>query len=911
MNARACVFMVLLPAFNSAFGQGNIHVKVVDGETNRPIPYANVYISQTTMGGYTNDKGEIEVKKIPLGAYQLVISEIGHISLQRKLVVRGPQTIYMTVKLFARVLNEVVIVAKRDRKWRRQLKRFEKLFFGTDHFRQCNILNPSALHFKTEGNEFIAEAKEPLKIENNYLGYNLNFTIRSCFFNANKFIIMGYTAFEEKQGTEKQLLKWSEHREKMYRGSPQHFLHTVLDSSLQKEGYRVYTDITGDEKILRGSTLSANLGKTIVPDTISKRVNAGAYGMYVFNLPKRLEIHYLRRATWSLAYTDVGHAISWFEVKNETPILVSRGGVIQNPEDVTVGGAMSNLRVADWLPLDYKYSDEYIPEPIVPKRARVALLEKPYVQTDRDYYYADEIMWLKGYMSYTMPLMKDTLSQSVYVELSDAKGKIVATRHYHIEEGKFRGDILFDKTWKPGLYQLKAYTAWMLNFDRQMIFTKTIGLLSETEAVKVETGYKVSADTLPNVWLQTDKQQYSARDKITVTIDVIDSLEFSTISDLSISVTDLQQAVPHKNEKSVAMNYLYPETPLDDPTRKINYDIEYGITFNGTFFVGKKRTQGSLTLFQENARDAFGIITDTSGVFKRNLLFNDTLNFYISAMNGANKRGRVVMDTARIKCPRLDLDPLSLDIYTANANEKRLNLQGANVLPEFSLRAKRIVPPKQPARLTGVSDYTVTGEWINEHGFPDVLAAIAARVPGMRYDPSGPSITFISGMFSGLKGGGAPLIVVDGIPVADQLQVTMIPMRSIEYVDVSKFTMASRWGVRAANGVIEIHTKTWKPGDPNDLTFDKSQLQLVKWVGYTSVSDFMSPDYGKPIDNDYYDHRATIYWSPMVSTNGKEPATVTFYAADAATKYRIVVEGVTSAGIPVHAEKIVDIINGR
>ena len=115
-------------------------------------------------------------------------------------------------------------------------------------------------------------------------------------------------------------------------------------------------------------------------------------------------------------------------------------------------------------------------------------------------------------------------------------------------------------------------------------------------------------------------------------------------------------------------------------------------------------------------------------------------------------------------------------------------------MPEFSLRAKRIVPPKQPARLTGVSDYTVTGEWINEHGFPDILAAIAARVPGMRYDPSGPSITFISGMFSGFKGGGPPLIVVDGVPVTDQLQIVMIPMRSIDYVDVSKFAMASRWG---------------------------------------------------------------------------------------------------------------------
>jgi hypothetical protein len=923
MITRTFILLLLLITFGTSFGQGqfgSIHVKVIDGETDRPIPYANVYISQTTIGGRTNDQGEIDVTKIPFGTHQLVISEVGHTPQQRKLVIKGTQTIYMTAKLFQRVLDVVTVTAKHDRKWRHQLKRFEKMFFGKDHFRQCNIVNPSVLQFKIEDGRFIAEAKEPLKIENDFLGYDLSFTMKDCFFDANKFTIMGYIAYEERQGSEKQLSKWNENREKIYRGSPQHFLHTVLDSTLQKEGYKVYLDITNNEKIYRGSTLGANLGKTIVDDTLTRRVSPGAYGMYVFNLPKRLEVHYLRRRAWTVAYTDVGHAVSWFEVKNETPIIVSRSGVIQNPEDVTVGGAMSNLRVADWLPLNYKYSQDYIAEPIVPRKPRLALLEKPYVQTDRDYYYNGETMWLKGYMSYAVPIMKDTLSQSVYVELSDSSGSIVATKHYHVEEGKFRGDIVFDKKWKPGPYQLKAYTAWMLNFDRRMIFTKTVDLLGEFEAVKVAADYKVSADTLPNIWIYTDKQQYSARDKITLKIDVTDSSGFSTLSDLSVSVTDLEQAVPHKNEKSILTNYFYDETPLDHADKKMQFDIEYGINFNGTFVLGRKPMQGSLTLFQDSLKGTFGIITDTTGAFKRSLMFNDTLDFYVLATTQMNfrgtpvtRKGRIIMDTSRLPCPRLDLEPLSLDIYTAsmNSNVRRLNLRGANVLPEFSLTAKKIPARKPPLRMVGSGDYTVTGEWINERGFPDVLAAVAARVPGTIYDPSGPSIKFISGMFNGLRGGGSPLIVIDGVPISDQLQVVLIPMRSIEYVDVLKFALASKYGSRGAAGVVEIHTKTWKKRDPNDRSFDKSQLQLVKWIGYTTPSTFTSPDYGKPIDNGYYDYRATIYWSPTVTTNDNEPATVSFYAADAATRYRIVVEGVTAAGVPVRAEKIVDIVNGR
>jgi hypothetical protein len=166
-------------------------------------------------------------------------------------------------------------------------------------------------------------------------------------------------------------------------------------------------------------------------------------------------------------------------------------------------------------------------------------------------------------------------------------------------------------------------------------------------------------------------------------------------------------------------------------------------------------------------------------------------------------------------------------------------------------------------------------------------------------------------MFGSFSGGGAPLILIDGVPVNDPIQIVTIPMRSIDYVDISKFAAASRYGARGASGVIEIHTKTWKAQDPNDPTFDKSKLQEITWVGYTTASTFESPDYSKTADNNYYDSRATIYWSPSLTTNGKETATVSFYAADTATRYRIVVEGVTDAGEPVHAEKIVDVLKGR
>lgn len=910
MIARGIAVVWFLCLFNHVFAQehyGRIRVKVLDAESNRPVPYANVYLSQTTIGGYTDANGEIEVARIPPGTHQLIISEISHKLQQRKLIITGERPIYITVKLLVKMLEEVQVKAKRDRKWYRQFARFERLFFGTAHFRRCKITNPWVLDFKNEGRNFIAEADEPLKIQNNFLGYDLDFTIKTCFFNESKFTITGIVRFEEKNGDDALMEEWRKNRENIYRGSPSHFLHAMINNSLNADGYQIYADTTTNDKIIRGSTLSANIGHTILRDSVGGKVKPAGRGMYMITFPKRLEVHYLRKRARPVAYVNINHPISWMEVKNRQ-LTVSSQGIVQDPEDLTVVGMMGDLNVADWLPLNYQYPYD-TPQPLfVPLERRMSLLERPYVQTDRDYYYNGETMWLKGYLSYAVPLLRDTLSQSIYVELLDSNNRIVGWKHYAVNEGKFYGDILLDKKFAPGLYQLKVFTTWMLNFDRRLIFSRTIRLLGENEAVRVTGNYRPPADTLTNISVQTDKTSYSQREKIVVTIDVTDSLGFSTTSDLSVSVTDLEQAVPHRTEKTILSNYLYDELETADTTTSITHNIEYGIPFNGRFWLRRKPAQASITVFQENGAVPFGFITDQAGRFYQSLYFTDTLSLYLRAMSANDKKGIVVMDTLHPRSPSLLFDPLFLDVYSSDANRNgHVNFNGTTVLDEVTISAKRIVT--RPAVVRGQGDYQLTGDWLKDHNVNDPLLGLAMKIPGLYYDPAVPSIRMLTGFTSFGKGGG-PLLLVDGMTVTAE-DIRSIPVQTIEYIDVLKFGSATSYGSRGANGVIAVYTNRRKPADPGDKTFDKRNLQEVKWVGYSVASTFSSPDYSKPVDNDYVDYRATIFWSPKVTTDGQEPATVTFYAADLATKYRIVVEGVTSEGVPVRAEKIVEVVTGR
>ncbi len=49
-----------------------------DDATGEPISYANVFISNSTMGAATNRDGYFVISKIPVGIYELNVTMIGY-----------------------------------------------------------------------------------------------------------------------------------------------------------------------------------------------------------------------------------------------------------------------------------------------------------------------------------------------------------------------------------------------------------------------------------------------------------------------------------------------------------------------------------------------------------------------------------------------------------------------------------------------------------------------------------------------------------------------------------------------------------------------------------------------------------------------------------------------------------------
>ena len=89
--------------------------------------------------------------------------------------------------------------------------------------------------------------------------------------------------------------------------------------------------------------------------------------------------------------------------------------------------------------------------------------EKIYLWYNKASYIAGETIWFKGYVfsGYDVSLISTTL----YVELYDADKKLIITKMLPLISGVADGSIELASKLNEGVYYIRAYTTWMLNFN--------------------------------------------------------------------------------------------------------------------------------------------------------------------------------------------------------------------------------------------------------------------------------------------------------------------------------------------------------------------------------------------------------------------------------------------------------------
>ena len=101
--------------------------------------------------------------------------------------------------------------------------------------------------------------------------------------------------------------------------------------------------------------------------------------------------------------------------------------------------------------------------------------EKVYLHLDNTSYYQGDNLWFQAYVVTAERNKPSELSKTLYVELLNPGGSIVDKRILPIVDGRCAGDFKLNRLpFYSGFYEIRAYTKYMLNFGKDVIYSRLI-----------------------------------------------------------------------------------------------------------------------------------------------------------------------------------------------------------------------------------------------------------------------------------------------------------------------------------------------------------------------------------------------------------------------------------------------------
>jgi hypothetical protein len=109
--------------------------------------------------------------------------------------------------------------------------------------------------------------------------------------------------------------------------------------------------------------------------------------------------------------------------------------------------------------------------------------EKIFIHTNAQVYYSGQTIW---YKVYALAFGKaSAISKILYVQLFDTTGHIIVQNKLPLNEGIAHGNIDLPAKLPTGWYQLRSFTAWMMNFPTEDFFNSRIYIKNTADSAAV------------------------------------------------------------------------------------------------------------------------------------------------------------------------------------------------------------------------------------------------------------------------------------------------------------------------------------------------------------------------------------------------------------------------------------------
>ncbi len=420
-----------------------------------------------------------------------------------------------------------------------------------------------------------------------------------------------------------------------------------------------------------------------------------------------------------------------------------------------------------------------------------------------------------------------------------------------------------------------------------------------------------------NLLIQADKENYSPREKVNITLKLSDPEGKPIQSLLSVSVTDdslVEWPMLSAGKKNISGRDsvdLLKKLPEAIDTTMNNPDPgDTGIILSGIIkdSEGAPREGQVITFVEDGNNFILSDTTDASGLFSfPPFNFTDQTPFFtqVTDLNKV-KQHVVITNSLPFSLPTAEYPenirwtafPQGIHKFRQVEADSLITGTLKNALEILVHKEKKSVKKdKYNVSERNAATVVLTGEQLDKLGQGNTYNAILL-LQGVQIRKG--KLTIRDGTESTNSSSGEiePLLIEDGVPVVSSsvsLYLNSLPPQNIEYIKIIRGIEAMRYGNRASNGVILVKTA-------NILRTQTSAVQVgiqyIFPVGYQKKQTFYMPPYesNSVREASFKDNRATIYWNGEMLTDSQGMATFQFNTADSPSTYSIRIRGVSSKG---------------
>ncbi|SKB55480.1 carboxypeptidase-like regulatory domain-containing protein [Dyadobacter psychrophilus] len=341
--------------------------KVTDEKTGKPLPFANVFINNSSIGTNADENGNYRLTNLSIGNLEMAVSFLGYETVKQTLRFEQPGVKTVLFKLREGMeLEGVTVYAKKNKKRERYLKIITRELLGNSRFsKQCKILNPQVLKISEDDDKHLtAQTTKPLIIENLALGYRIHQDLDDFDYFNGKVFYGGSTRFEllvPKDSLQKK--QWRANQKIAYQGSVKHLLSSMVSDSLQEQGFKVYQAIP--DSMRRFNTVRTQNGYNTIANHLHNRIEQ-VRGMRLIRPGElvterlvvsgtQLEVFFMKKKGRS-PYSDMPYAYTQITLP-QGYMVITPSGWVSIPMGFEIAGDLGNDRFSSLLPADWKKED--------------------------------------------------------------------------------------------------------------------------------------------------------------------------------------------------------------------------------------------------------------------------------------------------------------------------------------------------------------------------------------------------------------------------------------------------------------------------------------------------------------------------------------------------------------------------